>query len=174
MSHIAPSVDSSIRPILAMSLEALEKSRWFLNKLLDGLTDEQRMLRACPGMNHAVWIVGHIAWTEDYFLSRCAGRPSGLPEGWEALFQYGSEVSDDPGVYPAHEELMRVLQDRRDALIGWLFTMDEVAMTRPLEGDLAELSKNFGQVSPFLAFHEGFHAGQLSAARRAAGLERLF
>ena len=67
MASIAPSVDFSIRPVLAHGFTALSSSRGFLEQLLATMSDEQLMARACPGMNHAVWIVGHIAWTEDYF-----------------------------------------------------------------------------------------------------------
>jgi len=174
MASIAPSVDVSIRPVLAHGLKAMATSRWFLEQLLESMTDEQLMARSCPGMNHAVWIVGHTAWTEDYFMQKLAGRPGGLPEGWDVLFGNGSEVSDDASAYPDRAELMRVLTDRRDALIGWLMTLDEPQLCRPTEGEMADMVPSFGQLAPFLSFHEGFHAGQLSAARRAVGIGRLF
>ncbi|MFT5424094.1 MAG: hypothetical protein ACI89L_001886 [Phycisphaerales bacterium] len=174
MASIAPSVDVSIRPVLAHGFEALRMSRSMLNDLLAAMTDEQLMIRACPKANHSVWCLGHIACTDDYILHAVAGRPSGMPEGWNELFGYGSEVSDDASKYPSRAELMKALEGRREALLGWMMTLDEPAMCRPTEGEMAQFAPTAGQLAPFLAFHEGFHTGQLSAARRAAGLDRLF
>lgn len=169
-----PNAEPTAHPIVTPGLQGLELSRGFLKMLLEGLTDEQMMTRPCPKGNHAAWIVGHLAWTDDSFLQGLAGQASGIPESWNAMFGMKSEPSDDPAAYPPREELMRRLDDRREGVRAWLSGLSEAELTAPIEGDMAQFARTLAMVPSSLSFHEGMHAGQLSMARRAAGLGPLF
>lgn len=155
-------------------LGALGVSRGFLLALLKGLSDGQMLVRSCAGGNHATWIVGHIAATDDAVLVDLGGQPSALPASWKGWLGVGSQPSDDPAFYPSREGLMGVLKERREAVREWIASLGEADLTAPITGPWEPLARNRAMLPASLAFHEGMHAGQLSAARRAAGLGPLF
>ena len=165
---------SGANPRVVGGLDGLEVSRGFLLALLKGLSDGQMLVRSCAGGNHATWIVGHIAATDDAVLVDLAGRPSALPGSWEGRFGIGSQPSDDPAYYPPRDELMGVLKERRETLRPWIASLGEAELLAPVSGMWEPLARNRAMLATSLAFHEGMHSGQLSAARRAAGLGPLF
>ncbi len=160
--------------LLAPGIGALDRARWMTHKLIDGLSDDELFAQPCAGANHAVWVIGHIAVTDDFFLSALGGEPSGVPESWNGLFGMNSEPSADRATYPRTDELLKVFEDRRAALKAWLGSRSESALLEPVEGDLAKFSATRAELPASLAFHEGFHAGQISVARRHGGKAPLF
>ena len=50
--------------------------------------------------------------------------------------------------------------------------MDEQQLLTPLPDEMSSFAPNFAAVMSSIAWHEGFHAGQLSAVRRSLGLPR--
>lgn len=60
-----------------------------------------------PGIkiNHAAWLVGHIAFTHRN-AANLLGANISIPDGWRELFRGGSEPIDDPARYPAKEILI--------------------------------------------------------------------
>lgn len=160
--------------VLAPGLGALDRARWMTRKLTDDLTEDQCYARPCDGGNHAAWVLGHAASTDDFFLNAMGGQASKLPEGWGVLFGMNSEVSDDRSRYPSIEELRSVMTERREALKSWLGSLSEAELLEPVEGDLAKFAATRAELPASLGFHEGFHAGQISMARRAAGMAPLF
>ncbi|MEZ6318538.1 MAG: DinB family protein [Phycisphaerales bacterium] len=171
MSNVEAPVAAAV---VVPGLEGLAMSRGFLKMLLEGLTAEQMMTRPCAKGNHGMWIMGHIAWTDDSFLQGLGGQASGIPASWNGLFGMKSEPSDDASAYPSRDELMGAMEDRRAALVAWLSGLNEAELIKPIEGDMAQFARTLAQVPSSLAFHEGMHAGQLSMARRAAGLAPMF
>lgn len=164
----------SMPHVTAAGLGVLDNTRWFLNQLIEPLTDEQFMTRPCPNGNHAMWCVGHIAATEDFFLTAVAGQPTGLPDGWMELFKGGSTPSDNADDYPSRNELLRVLSERRDAVKAWLSSLSEQELRRPLDGGLEKFAPTIAHLPGALVMHESVHAGQISAARRAMGMPPTF
>ena len=72
------------------------------DQLLDGLTDDQLRLRPCRGVNSIVWLLWHMARSEDVAVNLLlAGRPQVLDEnGWPARLgldrrDMGTGMSDE-------------------------------------------------------------------------------
>lgn len=127
-----------------------------------------------PCRNHVMWIVGHIACTDDFFLREFGGRPLALPEQWHKLFGGGSVPTADLARYPSFQEVRHAFRDQREALTRWLEGMSEVQLDRPVPEQWQPYAPTMRDVGHFAAWHEGYHAGQLSNLRRAFGLEPAF
>ena len=160
--------------IVRPGLEALEQARGFTLRLVEAIAPAQMVTRACPGANHTAYVIGHIAWTDDAFVSMLSGGAPALPGDWASKFGMKVQLSDDPSFYPGKDELISAMDERREALVGWLGSLGHDELVAPIEGDLAEFARTLSALPGTLAFHEGFHAGQMSACRRALGLPVLF
>ena len=62
------------------------------------------------------------------------------------------------------------MERSRKALYDWIESLDEEQLMTPLPGDWSRFAPNNVGVLAALAWHEGLHAGQLSAVRRELGL----
>lgn len=162
------------RKSLQPALEALAMSRWFLNRVVSEIPESDMLVRTCPGGNHATWCVGHIAAVEQLVLTQLSDRPRVLPESWDAIFTASTPPVDDASVYPGKAELMRLAEATRAELVDWLCSLSEEELAAPVQGDLQVLAKTYAQLPCSLTMHEGVHAGQASAARRATGKPALF
>lgn len=161
-------------PLIAQGLEVLDFARRHTMRLIEELSDEQFFTPACARANHAGWCVGHLVTTDDYCLGALAGQAHVCPESWGALFGMNSKPTVGPEGYPSRAELVEAMTERREALRRWLSSLSEAQAREPIEGDLAPFASSRGVLGASLAYHEGFHVGQISVARRAMGFEPLF
>lgn len=159
---------------LATGLQSMRFARGFLKMLLEKTPDEVYFSVPVQGGNHAGWVVGHLAVTDDFVLSALTGRPSMLPVGWGELFAGGSVCHADASRYPPREELERVLDQARAALEAWYSSLSEDQLSTAVEGNLAMFIPTWGSIGGACCFHDGFHSAQISVARRAAGLAPMF
>ncbi len=170
MPNTTPKSASSIQP----GLDALGASRWYLNRIVEEIPESQMLVRTCPGGNHAMWCVGHIAVIEQMVYSQLTRRPRVLPEAWDELFAMGSVPSDDPASYPSKVELMRLAGLLRAEVTAWLSSLNEEDLATPVTGETAKIASTLANIPCSLSVHESVHAGQVSAARRATGKPALF
>lgn len=160
--------------ILKPGLDALGICRGLTAALVEAIPDEKLTVRACPDSNHAAYILGHIARTDDWVLGALGGPAPALPESWRSLFDGGATTSEDRSAYPSKRELLDAMTSRRRAVTDWLVTLTPEELLEPVSGDLAQIVPTRAAFPSSAAFHEGFHAGQLSTIRRALGIPRLF
>lgn len=163
----------SMRAIDA-TLATLEFSRGATLGFLEDIPEDKWCHQPIPGANHAAWIAGHIASTDNYFLTSLAGQASSVPAEWDDLFGMGSTPKNDPSVYPSPAELRDQLQTRRDGLTAWLKSLSDAQLAKPLEGDLARFAPNYAALAGSIAWHEGMHAGQLTLVRKSLGIGPKF
>ncbi len=169
MSNAATETD-----LRKVTLDSLRFGRGFVHMMLEKTPDDAYITQAYKDANHAAWVVGHLASTDDYFLKALAGDAGGLPESWEGLFGMNSKPLTDAGAYPSRKELEAAMNERREKLEAWLGSMSDEELMRPIEGDLAQFASTYAQLGASLSFHDGFHAAQVSASRRVHGLPPLF
>lgn len=155
-------------------IATLKFSRGATIKLLESIPPDARVLCPVKGANHATWIAGHIALTDNYFFKTVGGQPGALPESWESLFGMGSKCESSSDAYPAWDEIIAAMHERRTTLIDWFGAMSADELAEPLTDDLQEFAPNRAALMPAIAWHEGFHAGQLTAVRRSLGMESMF
>ena len=61
-----------------------------------------------PGMNHAAWVLGHLACTGDLF-GGLIGLDSVCPGEWQRMFDWNSTPVDDASRYPSKANLLATL-----------------------------------------------------------------
>ena len=157
-------------PLLETGLEALQFARGVTLAFAESLSDDQFFERACDGGNHAAFIIGHIASTDDFVLAELTGSPPTMPESLLKLVGGGAPVSDDRDVYPSRGELMAMLADRREASVSYFKSFDDEGLLAPIEGKIAQFGKNRAVLMATTAWHEGMHAGQITVARKRLGM----
>jgi hypothetical protein len=142
--------------------------------VLAQLDDSHRALEPMPGAKTAGWLVGHLAVSGD-FARRWCGRPPLCPAAWRAAFAPGSQPSLEAEEYPPMSALMAtfflIYRDLCDAALG--ATPEVLAAPNPY----APARTAFPTLGNFVAYlmtaHLGYHLGQLTGWRAAAGLGRI-
>lgn len=160
-------------PLVETGLSTLAFSRGVTMKLLEAIPSESRLLCPLEGAHNALWIAGHVAMTDDYFLKAVGGQESVIDESWEKLFGMGTVACDDAGLYPSWDEIIACMKERREALESWFSSLDAEALSAPLPDELQFFAASVGALMGTIAWHEGFHAGQTTAIRKKLGLESV-
>ena len=152
----------------------LEFARRVTLGLLEDIPEDQRLYQPFPGANHALWIVGHVAWDDNFFLTTLGGKQTDFPPAWNELFRAGSVLQQEPAAYPSLAEIRQQLDARRADWIGWFKSMDGDELVTPLPEDYQTFARDRAALMPSIAWHEGLHAGQLTVVRKALGLKPKF
>lgn len=152
---------------------------WSLNlgyatRLVADIPAEKMAFQPAPAMNHAAWVLGHLACTAD-MLGGLLGHDPVCPPDWASLFDWNSTPTSDAGCYPSKAVLLQALTDAHAQIAVALPSVpaSRWSETTPLEavrGFLPTLGDCFVFV---MAAHENMHLGQLSAWRRVQGLGRV-
>jgi uncharacterized damage-inducible protein DinB len=150
----------------------------FSRRLTDGLlaefkTRDDLLFQVHPKANHALWIAGHLAIADNTFINRFRPPMAEKPDGWDAMFWFGSQVTSDSSAYPQETEVLAYFRDRRAALLRVLDEVsdDELTGPAPPAGARSPIAgaPNIGHLFLFASTHEAMHAGQLTVAHRALG-----
>jgi DinB superfamily len=165
---------AGVEPLAEQGIAALKFSRDVLLKMLDSIPADKVTAQPVKDCNHALWVAGHVADTDDFFVRTLTGRPSGLPAGWSEKFSGGSKPVDDPKAYPTVAEIKRVLADRRDALIAYFRSLDRATLLSPPPEKVKFFGTTQGALAGSIAWHEGLHTGQVTSVRKGLGMPPLF
>jgi uncharacterized damage-inducible protein DinB len=149
---------------------ALDLSRRCTLKMVEGIPPDKLTHQPVPGAHHALWILGHLVCTDDYFSTTLGQRESVIDEKWNELFGMGSKPSDDASAYPSLEEIKTRLDEARQGMLETFQSMDEQKLLSRTPEEWGEFAPTYASAMASVAFHEGFHAGQLSAVRRSLGM----
>jgi hypothetical protein len=154
---------------LENGLGALAFARRYTDGLLSDIPEDQFLFQPIPGANHTLWVMGHLALTDDLFLATLDGRSRTCPESWDGLFGMGSEPTGDAGVYPPVGEVRAKYEEMREQLLAWFGDMSDEDLARKLPDDWQVFAENQGVLMSNLAGHELIHDGQLTVIRKALG-----
>jgi uncharacterized damage-inducible protein DinB len=160
--------------LLETGLAALAFSRKATLGLFEDIPDSKICHQPFAGANHPLWTLGHLACTDEFFLKELAGRPYNNPDEWPKLFFMGSKPTPSARDYPPVSEVKAALDQNREVLVGWFKSMSDTDLLKPIEGDLATFAANRAVLMSTIAWHEGLHAGQMSAIRKSLGLAPKF
>ncbi|MFO0820770.1 MAG: DinB family protein [Pirellulales bacterium] len=139
---------------------------------LQDLGDADLMRRACPGINHINWQLGHLIVAENHMINQASpGSMPPLPEGFAQ--KYGKEMagSDDPSQFATKEELLRVAGEQRAATLATLDKMTDADLDRATGIDYAP---TVAALFSMQGGHFLMHAGQWAVVRRQLGRPPLF
>ena len=139
--------------------------------LIKDIPDARLTERPTETMNHPAWILGHLAYAADGGAAHL-GDERALPAAWHELFKGGSTRTGKRTDYPGKDELVAMLDERTRRAAELLPGADDAFLAAELPDERRRT--RFGTNGRFLTFlltaHPGFHFGQLSTWRRAAGL----
>jgi len=180
MSTATTKEKSTTNMAAARCVHQLRFARGGLMRVLEGIPKDK--LTALPPFkdggacaNHAIWLMGHLATTDDWFLKEMGVSESlELAEAWHTLFGGGSKSEDDASKYPSADELQKAMTAQRDRLVNWYSQRNAEELSVPSPEKWAKYAPTVGDFAFFLAWHEGYHTGQLSVIRKALGLGPAF
>lgn len=164
-----------------MAMDALDNAIATLNRarritlgLFEDIPEDKLTHQVTPGANHALWIAGHVAWTDEFFRTTLGGRQGVLPDHWTDLFGQGSTPVPDRSSYPAFPELRSIMSDRREELCAWFKAMEPDRLACPLPDKYESFAPNYCALITTIACHETLHAGQLTVIRKSLGIAPKF
>lgn len=136
--------------------------------------DDKATVQAPGQPNHCLWTLGHLAETYNWAASLFDGNPRSLPAEYATHFGMGSTPTADPKAYPPVAEVRanfdRAFERMRSAAAG----MSQAQLNESLK----EATRGFADTKLDLiykmAWHDGWHLGQLSTLRKFLGLPGLF
>jgi uncharacterized damage-inducible protein DinB len=159
---------------LESGLAALKFSRNNTLAFFEDIPADQLCHSPVSGGNHALWILGHLAQTDDFFLNALGGEPAALPEEYASLFGMGSTPVTDPSAYPSVDDIKTAMAAQRERMVSWFSGMSAERLDAPLQGDFSRFATSHANLMSSLAWHEGLHAGQLTMIRRSVKLAPKF
>lgn len=137
--------------------------------LADFKTPEQWTHQVQPGANHALWFAGHMASSDNFFISILAAKRAKDMCEHNRLFGVGSQPVNDPSLYPAPEQVLAEMHERRQVLLDILDSLSEADFAQKTPEGTPDFLGDIAAVFETAIWHEGVHTGQLSIARRAIG-----
>ena len=137
--------------------------------LKDFETPHQWTHQVHPNANHALWFVGHMGMTDNFFVSVISPERARAAEGYAEKFGMGSQPTSNPADYPPPPEVLEFMRERRQALLDVLAGLTEEDLAKKTKEGTPEFLPDYGAVFEAAIWHEGLHTGQISVARRSLG-----
>ena len=157
--------------------EQLDGSRQWTLKLLADFAGHEWTFQPRPGLQHALWLAGHLTVAAHLLVMvRCLGR-SVLDDDFAAHFAIGGPVkSAAEHDYPP-PELVRATMDRTHAcVLEAIRSMSDAKLCEPAYGKDGAPHPHYATVAGAVGHasrHEAFHAGQIALLRRLLGKQFL-
>lgn len=158
-------MQDSIAPVAQL----FDVSGVLYEKALTGLDREALLKRPGERSNPMLWIAGHLA-SSRYGLCAALGRPKEIP--WGKLFFRGASLPD-PGTLPEIGEIRQAWQEVSSLLMARLEELTEAELQAPSPRPFAIPDRSLRGAITFLAYHEGYHVGQMAFLRKWLGLPGL-
>ena len=160
--------------VLESGLNVLAFARHATLGFISDIPPDKLHHQPTEGGNHALWILGHLAVSDDLFLSKLGGTPAKCAEDWFKRFGMGSKPSPNAKDYPPVAEVKDHLAARREDLLVWFKSMDEAKLRESLPAGWTEFAPTYAGLMFSMAWHEGLHGGQLTIIRKSLGLAPKF
>jgi uncharacterized damage-inducible protein DinB len=160
-----------MHPIAQVFTAALEKSDDFIRMYTKDFEGEDWYAQFGGVTNSPVWIICHLAYVRAKFVDMLT-REDSYPEGWAALFHWGSMPLADPHGYPAPEEARRLLAEAKIKLLAWLETVPPEEFDTPPK-DATPFFATKAKVLTQMTHHEAHHTGNFGLIRRMLGKDKI-
>lgn len=155
---------------ITMSMTA---SREMSLMLINDLRDEPVAQPTRNGGNHAIWILGHLAYMESVMIHQMIqGKGSCTLARYKELFDADGDPSTNPDHYPTIDELISSYDQARAETQSYLESCTPESIESPALGCPEAWQPHFGTIAQcldFIAHHPSLHFGQLADIRRSLG-----
>ncbi len=149
----------------------LEMSRYLLNRLGQDFTDVDAGFQPFPGGNHLIWILLHVAHSEDWVRQLLTGEPSQLPQ--EVLEHFGPTAGDCPAAFVSVADARSIFEQTRARTLALVGTIPAERYEDPAPPGTPPPFKTIGDLMALLGFHPFWHIGQLCVNRRLLNKPRV-
>jgi hypothetical protein len=158
--------------MLAAFIGTITLTRNATLKLVADLTDDQMTLQPAPKTNHPAWVLGHLLLSEGTCLTLLGGTAPALEVNWKEIYGSGSTPVADKSRYKSKKFYLDHLAALRAQIIERLKTIrpEDLAKPHPDPARRERFPTVGHTIFMYGTWHEGYHAGQLSAWRRVQGL----
>jgi hypothetical protein len=150
----------------------LEFTRKTSNDLVKGIPDDKLTFQPSPTDNHALWVMGHLAGTDAWMAGILNIPNMNVPESVLKTFAYGTKPTASGN--PSATDTRKAFDSSRAALMSWLREAPESAITMDLKEKSGGFATDTIDAMLKLAWHEGWHMGQVASVRKALGLPNVF
>lgn len=147
----------------------LEFSRWYSHGLLKGIPDDMYTFQPSKTDNHVAWVLGHLAGTEAWMAGVLKAGDFGVPK--DIAEAYGMKSTPSPAVKHTPAQLRDAFEKSHAAFIAWYKNADEAALSQDLSAATGGFATDPIDAAHKIAWHEGYHFGQVANVRKALGLE---
>jgi len=151
-------------------LAAFDTTDKAVDELFAAIPDDQYLHQPCPGGNHALWTLGHLATVNQYFLTNIAGQDGTLAEKYKPIFFARSQPSPDAASYPPLDVVREYFKTSRATFRKWVESLSDERLAGPPPEQFQKFAPTLGNVLMRLLWHEGMHYGQLTVIRKSLGL----
>jgi len=138
--------------------------------LLKDMPDSAMLRQNAPTDNHALWVMGHLALTDSWITGVVGAQGVRIPDSYKKVFDAGTTPVSDPKVYPPVAEVREVFDAARAALIQWLESAPQSALTVSLKEKTGGFALDPIDAVHKIAWHEGWHFGQVASVRKSLKL----
>ena len=147
----------------------------YSQRLVADIPDDQMCAQPVAGrvMNHAAFLLGHMAWVNDSIASLISGTPQRLAE-WKETHGMGVIPVVDRSCYRSKEELLNALAESNTRLAEAYTSASPEVLARPAPERMRARFPSVGHVAvTMMTSHGALHNGQMSAWRRVMGWPRI-
>ena len=158
-----------------MLIDQIESIREMTLSTFAYLGPHEHFFQPAAGVNHPLWLLGHIATSEDHLILEFCNGQGLLSERYNELLGMGSKLLDDVSGYPAADEILGRLDLIHEAAVDYIRSADEAEFDKAprcfdrFDERAAAMFATRGRCIWFHAHHEAMHAGQLAYLRRLTG-----
>lgn len=145
-----------------------------IQKFAAGFADDQIVSQPAGCPNHLLWTFGHLASTASWMNGLMTGQAPIVPESYNGLFGMGSKPTSDAAAYPSFADVKKAYEDSFNAVIAAASKSSDAQLLLPPEQDGGGFVSDKLDVLTKMAFHDGWHIGQLADLRRGLGLPAVF
>jgi hypothetical protein len=156
------------------SLAALDFARQCTRRLLEDFPTEMAAYQLAGEGPHALWILGHLAVSDEWIEGMIAPFESRLPKSYKMHFGHQSTPHRDADAYPLFHEVIAHFEASRKQLISAVHSATDDQLLRQLGDEGVGFANDPLDAVTKTAWHEGWHAGQLSRIRLSLGLPGIF
>jgi uncharacterized damage-inducible protein DinB len=150
----------------------LELTRQGTLGLVEAMRSKPLTQPTSAGGNHPMWVMGHLAYIEGSLRAIIKGEANPV-EKWASLFAPGSTPVTDPSKYPPFDEVVATFVRLRGETLAMLDAMDDATLdSKPasIPPGFEEAMATVGRTLTLISLHQMVHYGQITDARRAAGI----
>jgi hypothetical protein len=141
-------------------------------KAIDEMKDSATTFPTPNGGCHPLWVLGHLALVEGMVPAILFGEKNPAAD-WEPLFGQNSEAVSNASAYPPMNEVRERYRTLRDRNLKLLQGFSEADLDKPTVAPPKGLEHEFvtyGSTFLTVALHQAMHRGNVTDAKRAAGL----